>query len=146
MKEKAQEPQQRPRKQVTPRTKRRRNSQPSGYWASKLDTLLKATGWNADQVAYHFQRSPRTISRIRRGSMSAHRFVAFVVKLRELEARFCSEIQALEQNEIVWRNGRRFDWRDVSQCQRPDDLMEIGRVEQTSAAKEKTLLPPGKNG
>ena len=89
-------------------------------WAARLDELLWACGWTLAAAAVKFSCHPATVARVLKGGAPK---VAFILRLKELEAAYAGEIEALRSG-AIHKAGKRRTCRD--DFRRPENLSPLG--------------------
>ncbi len=106
---------------------KRRRSKPAGLWGVRVDALIRALGWPQSEWRLHFGFSAGAVRRVRYGGRPR---VAFVLRLRKLEATYAAELEALAQGIIQVRGRVRYDWQPDKRSRvptRPPDLQDLGQ-------------------
>lgn len=85
-------------------------------WDKRLDDLMWACGWTIEATAEKFGVSIPTIASMLKGKRPK---VQFIVRLKQLEAAYAGEIEALHQGLIIKSGNKRHNCRD--DFRRPED-------------------------
>lgn len=98
----------------------RDNPRSRNLWSARLDELMWACGWSQDSAAEKFSVSHGVIARVLHGGQPK---VKFILRLKQLEAAYAGEIEALRAGSIVKtgpNHTHRVDFR------RPSNLSTLG--------------------
>ena len=113
------------RERDRPLKRRRPKATPAGLWGTRVDALIRAMGWPQTEWRGHFGCSAQAVRRVRYGGRPR---VAFIHRLRKLEAAYAQELEALAQGLIATRGRKRYCWIDPPRPPtRPADLQDLGQ-------------------
>src|SRR5262245_3752346 len=109
--------------------RRRAMREPTGFWGTRVDALIRACGWKCAEFRKYFGRAAWNVTKIRYHGARPQKARDFALAAAKAGAVHAPELEALAQGLIQVRGRVRYDWRRDEQkglLRQPADLRDLG--------------------